>query len=108
MEANNAQRGKERRTGKDRGHYGERAEDWEVEGSEGDGRELREEALVRGTEREEESAGPGQFRARRAEGRSCGNGRRGTPRMRMHRTAVGPKDPKQETTKGKKANPIEG
>ncbi len=26
------------------GHYGERAEDWEDEGSEGGGRELREEA----------------------------------------------------------------
>ena len=26
------------------GHYGERAEDWEDEGSEGVGRELREEA----------------------------------------------------------------
>ncbi len=38
------------------GHYGERAEDWEEEGSEGGRRELREEAYVRGTGGEKESA----------------------------------------------------
>ncbi len=43
-----------------------------------------EEAQVRGTGGEKKiSAGPGQCRARRAEGMSCCNGRRGTPRMRM-------------------------
>ncbi len=43
------------------GHYGERAGDWEEEGSEGGGRELREEAQERGTGGEKKSAGPGQF-----------------------------------------------